>query len=95
MSPTSEKRYEPDSLEGKMTVKVLDEETGLRIIEKVRSVRVKDKEYVLLIMDGFSATIGEVNGDVAILTETDEIRLEQIKGFYRLRNNELTLILHD
>ena len=95
MSARKAKRYEPDDLAGKLTVKIIDEESGLRVIENVRSVRIRDKEYVLLIMDEYSATIGEINGEVAILTRNDEIKLEDVKGFYRLRNNELTLILHD
>lgn len=78
---------------GKMTVKIIDEENGLSVINNVRAVRIRDDEYVLLIMEDYSATLGEVNGTIAFVTNSDEVKLGDVKGFYRLRNNEFTLIL--
>ena len=94
MSPKNEKPNGTDLIPGKLAVKIIDVENGLTVVNNVISIRVRDKEYVLLIMEDYSATIGEVSGEVAILTTDDEIKLEGIKGFYRLRNNEMTLIIH-
>lgn len=80
---------------GRITVNILDEDQGLRKIEFVRAVRILSEEYVLLMMDDYSPTLGEVDGKVAFLTADDEITYDHIKGFYRLQNNEFTLVIKE
>ena len=67
---------------------------ALKTIENVRLIRVKDKDYNLLIAKDYWPVLGEINGSIYI--ETDEsIAFEDIKGFYLISHNVFRLILKD
>ena len=89
----SERQRTP--VKGRITARIIDESTGIREIKKVHAVRIQSKDYVLLVMDDYSPTLGDIEGRVAILTEDNEEVYESIKGFYRLKDNEFTLVINE
>ena len=80
---------------GNITVRVIDEKKGLQVLKNVKAVRVHSKDYVLLILEDYSPTIGEIEGDVFFLTEDREVIYKDISGCYKHQNNEFTLIVSE
>lgn len=78
---------------GKITARVIDEDNGVQVTEHVRAIRILSKDYVLLIMEDYAATLGTVEGDVVIISDSGEISLENIHGFYKHNRNEFTLLV--
>lgn len=78
---------------GSIHARVIDEEKGLRLITGVSVVRVRSKEYNLLIMEDYLPALGKVDGSVTFLTRDEEYHLEGVKGFYKHQHNEFTLLL--
>jgi len=79
--------------EQKITVRVIDPEKGLTEINDVIAVRILSKEYRILIMQDYLPTIGEVRGKVIVVTDTDEIKIEDIHAFYKSQNNIFYLMI--
>ena len=78
---------------GSIRARVIDEEKGLRLITGIRVVRVRSREYNLLIMEDYLPALGKVDGSVTFLTRDEEYRLDGVKGFYKHQHNEFTLLL--
>ena len=80
---------------GSIVARIIDESAGLKVISDVRAVRIHSKGYVLLIMDDYAPTLGEVEGDVSLLSGDDEIVFRGIKGCYKQQNNIFTMIIEE
>lgn len=80
---------------GKITVKIIDEEVGIRRIERVKAIRIQSDEYVLLMMEDYSPTLGEIEGKITFITAEDEIIYDKVKGFYRLSGNEFSFVIRE
>lgn len=78
---------------GSIHARVIDEEKGLRLITGVSVVRVRSKEYNLLIMEDYLPALGKVDGSVTFVTRDEEYRLDGVRGFYKHQHNEFTLLL--
>lgn len=78
---------------GNIRARVIDEENGLRVLAGVCVVRIRSKEYNLLIMEDYLPTLGKIDGSVTFLTREEEYRLDGVKGFYKHQHNEFTLLL--
>ncbi|NCB63660.1 MAG: hypothetical protein EOM52_08605 [Clostridia bacterium] len=86
---------EYDSEEGRIQVRVSDFIHGLRIYDGVRLVRIKSKDYTLLIMEDYFPLLGTVLGRVELLTSDGQLDLGDIKGFYLHRDNEFSLLVEE
>ena len=80
---------------GGITVRVIDEKKGLQVLKNVKAVRVHSKDYVLLILEDYAPTIGEIEGDVFFLTADREVTYRNILGCFKHQNNEFTLIVSE
>lgn len=78
-----------------MLVKIYTIEKGLEIKENVRIIRIKSKNYNLLVMDDFVPIIGEIEGDIDIEMADDSLSLKNIKAYYMNSNNVFNLIVED
>ena len=78
---------------GKITARIMDEEHGLLILESVSAVRIRSKNYVLLMMNDYLPSLGEIDGDVYFITRENETVYKGIKGFYKNQHNEFTLLI--
>lgn len=76
-----------------LTVHIIDEINGVRVIENVRGVRIDDKEVRLFIMSDYAPILGEVNGSVSIFSADGEVELKDLSGFYKLEDNSFTLVV--
>ena len=78
-----------------LIVKIFTISNGLEEIEQVKIIRIKSKEYNLLIMKDYLAMIGRVEGSVEIETEKETIRKENIEGYYIHQHNEFKLLIKE
>ena len=85
----------PERLTGKIRARIIDAENGLRMLSRVSAVRVKSKGYNLLIMDDYMPALGRIDGSITFLTAEEELRMENIRGFYKHQHNEFTLLIEE
>ena len=80
-------------LKEKIIVRIISDKEGLKVLRDVLAIRIKSDKYHLLIMADYVPSLGEINGDVAFITENEEIEVNNIKAFYKLQHNEFTLLI--
>lgn len=66
---------------------------GLLVYDKVKLIRIKSKDYNLLIMKDYMPIIGEIDGSVDIEGEDVNKSFKNIKAFYMSKENEFNLII--
>lgn len=81
--------------DGKIRARIIDEANGLQYLDNIRAVRLTSKDYKLLVMEDFAATLGQIEGDVTFLCKDREVVLDHILGFYKHQHNEFTLLIHE
>ena len=82
-------------MEAFIKVKVFSLSNGLEVIENVKLVRIKSKDYNLLIMPDYMPILGEIQGNIDIENKDDTKTFENINGYYVNTNNEFSLILRE
>lgn len=88
-----EKKKEQVNRKEKITASVMSFEEGLQKFEDVSFIRIKSKDYTMLIMEDHTSALGEIEGSVAIVTADDEIRFDSIKGFFEHTKNHFSLLI--
>lgn len=76
-----------------MIVKIFTLEKGLETIENVIAIRVKSKDYNLLILKDYISLLGEVKGSLDIETENETRKLENIEANFINHDNIFSVIL--
>ncbi len=76
-----------------ITARIIDYDSGMKVLQDIKAVRIQSKDYVLLIMEDYVPTLGKVEGNIIFLTRDDEIIYEDVKGFYKHQYNEFTVLL--
>ena len=79
----------------KIEAKVVDRENGMQEYDNIRMIRVVSDEYNLLIMEDYMPLIGQINGSVEIVTDSDVIRFDPIHGFFMHKKNCFYLLIED
>ncbi len=79
----------------KISAKVVDRENGMQEYENIRMVRISSKDYNLLVMEDFMPVIGQINGSVELVTESNVIPFAPIHGFYMHKKNCFYLLIED
>jgi len=77
-----------------MIVKEFTLKKGLEVIENVAAIRIKSKEYNLLILKDYFPLIGEIDGDLEIeLNDGNKLFHKYIKAYYVIENNVFSLLI--
>ncbi len=76
-------------------VKIFSISDGLSVIENVKLVRIKSKDYNILIMPDYMPVLGEIEGKIDIEGLDDSQTLDNIHGYYVSSNNEFALIIRE
>lgn len=76
-------------------VRVADFPHGLRVFDDVQMVRIKSNGYNLLIMADHVPVIGEINGDVELVLNSDIQTFDNVAAFYMHRDNVLSILIKD
>ena len=78
-----------------MLVKIYSLLNGLSVLENVKVIRIKSKDYNLLIMKDYVPIIGEIEGDFEVETDKETKELANIRCYYVCQNNVFEIILKD
>jgi hypothetical protein len=74
---------------------VISLHNGYQIYRNVNMIRVKDRNYNLLIMVDYMPVVGEITGSLTIVSDQDEIRIDDITGFYFVKGNVFKLLIKE
>lgn len=78
-----------------MLVKIYSLLNGLSVLENVKVIRIKSKDYNLLIMKDYVPIIGEIEGNFEVETDKETKELANIRSYYVCQNNVFEIILKD
>ncbi len=78
-----------------MVVKLLNIKTGLLEYDDVKFIKIKSKDYNLLIMQDYLPIIGEIDGNVDIRSDDIDISFKDIKAFYMNSKNVFNLMIKE
>jgi hypothetical protein len=68
---------------------------GVQDYQGVSVIHIKSRYYNLLIMEGYTPSIGEVDGTVTIVSNTDAVKLENVRGFYLHKKDTFRFMLRE
>ena len=91
----NEKVNEQTGKVAKMKVKILNIQKGLKTYDNVSIIKIKSKKSNLSIMEDYLPVIGEINGDVEIISIDNFVKLTNIIGYYMLKHNEFKLFIKE
>ena len=74
---------------------VISFRNGYQIYYNVKLIRIVSKKYNLLIMDDYMPIVGELDGDIEIVSENDVVSMKNIKAFYIMKNNVFKLLIRE
>lgn len=76
-----------------ITVNILNLKEGLKEYDDVKHIKIKSKTYNLIIMKDYLPIIGEIEGNVEIERVGENIKLDNIVGYYVHKHNQFDLFL--
>lgn len=82
-------------MEALIKVKIFSLSKGLEILEDISVIRIKSKDYNLLIMPDYMPLLGEVDGNIDFEGVNDSLSLSNINGYYMNSGNEFSLLLRE
>ncbi|MBE6144697.1 MAG: hypothetical protein E7169_03890 [Firmicutes bacterium] len=78
-----------------ITVKIFTISKGLEVKDDIKIIRIKSKDYNLLIMEDYLPIVGKIEGNIDFESENDSLKLENVKGYYMHSNNVFNFILKE
>lgn len=82
-------------MEASFNVKIFSLKKGLEIIDDIKLIRIKSKDYNLLLMPGYMSLLGEIEGSVDFETQDNTYKYENIIAYYVNSNDEFSLLLKE
>lgn len=76
-----------------MIVKIFTLKKGLRKLEDVSAIRIKSKDYNLLILKDYIAIMGRITGEFSIEVNDGIIEYKDVDAYYVNSNNEFNVII--
>ena len=78
-----------------MIVKIFTLKNGLEVLENVIAIRIKSKEYNLLILKDYVSLLGEIDGELEIEFENETKKFENLKASFMNDNNTFSVIFDE
>lgn len=80
---------------GSIKVKVLSLKNGLIEYEDVQFIRILSSKYNLIILKDYLPVIGEIKGKIEFERLKENVKLENIVGYYIHKHNQFNLFLKE
>lgn len=77
----------------KISARIVDREKGMTQIDNIHMIRLKSKDYNLLIMEDYMPIIGEISGSVEFVLKDESVPMTIEHGFYMHKQNEFSLLI--
>lgn len=82
-------------MESSIKVKIFSLSKGLEELNDILIIRIKSRDYNLLVMPDYMPVLGEIQGDIDFENKEMARSLKKITGYYMHSNNEFSLILRE
>lgn len=76
-----------------MIVNVYTFKDGIQTFNEVTAIRIKSKDYNLLILKDYLAIVGEIDGDIEIETVDGKTLYDKVKAYYLNSSNVFNLLI--
>lgn len=77
-----------------MIVKIYTLKKGLEFLENVAAIRIKSKDYNLLILKDYVPIIGEIDGSFEIeLSQEELLNYDNVKAYYIMEDNVFNILI--
>ena len=76
-----------------MIVKMFTLKNGLEVINDVIAIRIKNKDYNLLILKDYISLLGEIHGYFEIECENEIKKYENLDAIFMNNNNVFSIII--
>jgi len=76
-----------------MLVKIFTLKNGLDVINEANAIRIKSREYNLLILKDYAAIMGKIEGSLEIETNNEVKKFDSINGYYVCLDNVFNLMI--
>ncbi|MGN0966004.1 MAG: hypothetical protein ACI4OP_00210 [Candidatus Coprovivens sp.] len=76
-----------------MIVNVYTFKDGIQTFNEVTAIRIKSKDYNLLILKDYLAIVGEIDGDIEIETVDGKTLYDKVKAYYLNNSNVFNLLI--
>ena len=80
-------------MEGIITARILGFKEGLRVLENVDMIRIVSSNYNLLILKDYMPVLGEIKGNVEIVSGDRTETYENVTGYFMHSHNEFELLI--
>ena len=78
-----------------MHVKILNINTGLVEYDDVKFIKIKSKDYNLLIMQDYLPIIGQIEGNIKIELADKVVEFDNINGYFMNKKNQFNLFIKE
>ena len=80
-----------------MIAKIYTLKNGIEIIENVTAIRIKSKDYNLLLLKDYMPMIGEIEGQFEVETPNNEndVSYSDIRAYYVINNNVFSVLIEE
>jgi len=78
-----------------MIAKIMSLNGGLDVLDNINFIRIKSQKYNLLLMQNYAPLIGEIDGSVEFISESETKDYKDIKGYYLNLDNEFKLFIRE
>lgn len=95
MATDNKKAVQQEYTEYRIRARIIDAVNGMQFLPEVAAVRIRSKEYVILVMEDYMPTLGKIDGDISFLTPEKELTFHGVQGFYKHQHNEFTLLIDE
>ena len=82
-------------METAFKVKIFSIAKGLEILDDIKIIRIKSKDYNLLLMPGYMSLLGEIKGNIDFESDDETFNYEDIVAYYVNSNDEFSLLLRE
>lgn len=80
----------------KISADILSLEKGLEHFDGLKAIRIVSKTYNLLIMDDYLPIIGEIDGDLFLISKDEVVKeMKGVIGFYKHSKNNFEFVLKE
>ena len=76
-----------------MIVNVYTFKDGIQTFNEVTAIRIKSKDYNLLILKDYLAIVGEIDWDIEIETVDGKTLYDKVKAYYLNNSNVFNLLI--
>lgn len=82
-------------MEASFKVKIFSISKGLEILDNIKLIRIKSKDYNLLLMPGYVSLLGDIEGNIEFESNNNKVTYNDIVAYYVNSNDEFSLLVKE